>query len=51
MTPEVQLLGFVPASEIPPRNQSREEELEELVQKLSSEAEQRSDIDDSGPAS
>jgi len=44
MTPETQLPGFVPASEILPRNQSREEELEELIRKLSAEAELRNDV-------
>ena len=50
MISEAQVPGFVPASEIPPGNLSREEELEELVRKLSADAERRSDIDNSGPA-
>jgi len=51
MISEAQVPGFVPASEIPPGNLSREEELEELVRKLSADAERRSDMDNSGPAS
>jgi len=51
MISEAQLPGFVTASEIPPGNLSREEELEELVRKLSADAERRSDMDNSGPAS
>ena len=51
MISEAQLPGFVPASEISPGNLSREEELEELVRKLSADAERRSDMDNSGPAS
>jgi len=47
---EAQLPGFVPASEIPSGNLSREEELEELVRKLSADAERRTDMDNSGPA-
>jgi len=50
MISEAQLPGFVPASEIPPGNLSREEELEELVHKLSADAERRSNMDNSGPA-
>jgi len=50
MISEAQLPGFVPASEIPPGNLSREEELEELVRKLSADAERRSCPDNSGPA-
>jgi len=50
MISEAQLPGFVPASEIPPGNLSREGELEELVRKLSADAEQRSNMDNSGPA-
>jgi len=46
MISEGQLPGFVPASEIPPGNQSREEELEEMVRKLTAEAERRSDMND-----
>ena len=51
MISEAQVPGFVPASEIPSGNLSREEELEELVRKLSADAERRSDMDNSGPAS
>ena len=51
MISEAQLPGFVPASEIPPGNLSREEELEDLVRKLSADAERRSNMDNSGPAS
>ena len=50
MIPDVQLPGFVPVSEILPRNLTREEELEELVRKLSADAERRSYSDNSGPA-
>ena len=50
MISEAQVPGFMPASEIPPENLSREEELEELVRKLSADAERRSDMDNSGPA-
>ena len=50
MISEAQLPGFVPASEILPGNLSREGELEELVRKLSADAERRSNMVDSGPA-
>jgi len=50
MISEAQVPGFMPASEIPFGNLSREEELEELVRKLSADAERRSDMDNSGPA-
>ena len=50
MISEAQVPGFVPASEISLGNLSREGELEELVRKLSADAEQRSNINNGGPA-
>jgi len=50
MISETQLPGFFPASEIPPKDLSREQELEDLVRKLSADAERRNCPDNSGPA-